>query len=111
MNHVRITFYIGLARSADPAGLPPEAFDVRADSVARLLGVAYEAGTVVRASGFWQDRPEPSMTFETIQPDSDSVRMVARQHSAMLAGIFGQDAIGLAFSPVTFELHGKDGIQ
>jgi hypothetical protein len=111
MNHVSIRFLIGLARGSDIAPMTEGCANDRADAIRRLLGAAYDAATSYRTLGYWKGAAEPSMVWEVILPDSPTARTVARAHASMLAEVFEQDAIGLAFSPVTFELHGKDGIQ
>lgn len=80
-----------------------------------ILGDAYACGAFFKGQGVWQGAREDSLMFETIldivpsaigrrQDAEEAARDVARR----LANVLGQDAIGLVFTPVDFELVGVD---
>lgn len=78
-----------------------------------ILGDAYECGSFFRGQGVWKGAREDSLMFETIldidrsaisrrEDAEERARDIARR----LANVLGQDAIGLVFTPVDFELVG-----
>ena len=76
-----------------------------------VLGDAYECGSFFMGKGVWKGQREPSLMFETVldvrtseitrrQDAEDRARDIAKR----LSNVLGQDAIGLVFTPVDFEL-------
>ena len=47
---------------------------------------------------------DKTVTFETIAVDSEAIRAVARGTAAHIRDTLQQEAVGLVFTPVTFEL-------
>lgn len=107
MNHVRITFYVGLARKGDaPTLLDRDTVDARAGAVARFFGRQYASGTFTRADGYWLGTSEPSCTFTVVRPSAglDVERAAAAEVAGYLARLHRQDAIGVEVAPVAFAL-------
>jgi hypothetical protein len=113
VKHVSIRFLIGLSSPSDrpPGGtLPLSAIEAykneqkRMRKAERYLGWVYTCGGSYKGTGYWNNDKEPCMFFETVQQDSIHVRRIAREHAQQLAITLEQDAIGLVFTPVDFEL-------
>lgn len=112
MKHVSIRFLIGLGDPSDPSKLRPAQLARPASVRARMrealareaLAGAYDVGGLYSGEGYWKGTPEPCIMFETIQEDSDEVRERARSVARRLRETLEQDAIGLVFAPVAFEL-------
>lgn len=103
---IAIRFYIGLSSPNDPGAT--HAASRRAIALS-ILSNAYAGGTAVDGTGYWEGAEEPSLVFETVQPDELGGRAPARDVARVIARQLGQDCVGLAFLPVQFELIGKDG--
>jgi len=102
MKTTRITYYIGLHA---PRG-ENEPADVLARRTLALdsLASTYDALTVADVLGMWEGVEEPSLRVEAIGEDSPGERARARQLARTLREDLDQDAIGLTFEPVTFEI-------
>lgn len=78
-----------------------------------ILGDAYECGAFFKGQGVWKGAREESLMFETILDidrsaikDRQDAEDKARDIAKRLANVLGQEAIGLVFAPMDFELIG-----
>lgn len=112
--HVRITFYVGLARRGDlpsnPTGAQAATADARALALARYFARAYPSGTFTRADGYWQGVAEPSAVFQVVMPDEPATRPHAYDVAARLSVLHKQAGIGVAIDPVVFRVIGPDDL-
>jgi len=98
----RTTFYIGLRSPV--ATNRAEDFEARRTLALDSLSDAYDALTVADVLGMWEGIEEPSLRVELLGEDSPEERAKARDIAATLREDLQQDAIGLTFEPVTFEI-------
>lgn len=102
--HVSIRLLIGLSKPGETAEETTCALGHRRSRVHELVGHAFDVGNITYGTGYWKRQTEPSITFETIQEDTEENRAVARGLAAYIREALGQEAVGLVFAPVTFEL-------
>lgn len=104
--HVSIRFLVGLASPQDPLD-PAQAtlqHKGRRARVEALLTRAYDVGAFYYGAGVWKGTGEPCLSFETIQPDDERERERARAIGREIRAELEQEAVGLVFTPVDFEL-------
>ena len=106
MKHQRTTYYVGLHSPVDPLDDGARAVLVRdrAERVRALIGQAYECVTVALVGGMWRGEGEPTLRIEHIGEANESERERARALAREIKAELQQEAVGLTFEPVTFEL-------
>ena len=98
----RTTYYIGLRSPV--AGNMPTDIAARRTLALDSLADSYNALTVTDVLGMWEGVEEPSIKVEVIEPRTIENEERARLLARTLREDLNQDAIGLTFEPVTFEL-------
>jgi len=106
MKHERATFYVGLHSPVDPLSASERRRLViqRDARVRAIIARGYEAATFARVDGMWRGLSEPTLRIETIQPADERERERARALARELRAELEQEAVGLTFEPVAFEL-------
>jgi sugar phosphate isomerase/epimerase len=106
MKHQRATLYVGLHSPVDPLDQAERAALVRdrAERVRVLVSQAYECATVGLVAGTWKGDAEPTLRIEHVGEADESERERARALAREIKAELQQEAVGLTFEPVTFEL-------
>jgi len=99
MLHERTTFYVGLHSPVDPLD-----DGARAERVRAIIGQAYEYATVALVDGMWRGEGKPTLRIERIGEADERERERARAIAREIKAELHQEAVGLTFEPVIFEL-------
>lgn len=106
MKHERATLYVGLHSPADPSDQAARAALVveRGERVRVLVSQVYECASIGLVAGTWKGDAEPTLRIEHIGEADERERERARALAREIKAELQQEAVGLTFEPVTFEL-------